>query len=270
MSDNQPLVSVILASFNEAPDMISDAINSILQQTYKNLEVLIFDDSTSKETIETINRLAADTRVKVFRFPERVGFVKSLNKGLEAAQGEFIARMDGDDFSLSIRIEKEVAFLQGNPEISIVGGNMDIMDERGTVTSHRSYPVGGIKLWMFSCYRNPLAHPTIMMRREIVDKGYRYNDSLKLSEDLDFWLRLMNVNYKLANLEDTVLRFRVQSNFAEKRTSDTQRQYMANVRKANFDKKHLVHSLLSLGAGWLYTHVSAGSIKSMYNKENKK
>ena len=108
-----------------------------------------------------------------------------------------------------------------------------------------------------------------MMRSKIVDRGYLYNEKLKMSEDLDFWLRLMNDGYKIANLPDTVLRFRVQSDFINKRVNEKQRMYMSKVRKMNFRTKHPVHGVLSVVAGWIFTHISAESIKTMYKKENK-
>ena len=147
---------------------------------------------------------------------------------------------------------------------------MNIMDENGQITSSRTYPTGGLKFFLFSCARNPLAHPTIMMRREIVDKGYRYDETLRMSEDLDFWLRLMNDGYKIANLPDTLLDYRVMGNFLEKRSSDVQREVMAQVRHKNFDKRHLVHSVLSDFSGWLFTHVPRGAIDRAYNSENKR
>ena len=267
---NRPLVSVVIPAFNERPDMITDAIKSILQQTYDNIELHIFDDSTKDETRTAIDNFASDPRVNIHRSPERVGFIKSLNLGLEAATGMYIARMDGDDFSHPDRFEKEVAYLETHPEVMVVGGQMNIMDENGQITSSRSYPTGGLKFFLFSCARNPLAHPTIMMRREVVDKGYRYDESLKMSEDLDFWLRLMNDGYKLANLPDTLINYRVMGNFLEKRSSDVQREVMAQVRYKNFDKRHLVHSILSDFSGWLFTHVSRDTIDKAYNRENKR
>ena len=265
-----PLVSVIMATYNEPPDMVASAIDSILNQTYKNFELLIFDDSTNSDTITCIDKKAQDFRVRVYRYEQRKGFVEALNEGLRLAEGKFIARMDGDDFSLPERLEKEVDFLEKHPEVSIVGGQMDIMDENSVVVSHRSYPTNGIKLWWFSCFRNPVAHPTIMMRREIIERGYYYNERLKMSEDLDLWLRLMNDGYKIENVKDTVLRYRVQSNFNDKRISQKQRDYMANVRKMNFKVTRPIHSTLSVMAGWLFLHIPTWSIKKIYNSENKK
>ena len=268
--ENTPLVSVIMPAFNERPDMISDAIESIIKQVYTNFELHIFDDSTNVDTKKAIDKFGEDARVFIHRYPERVGFIKSLNLGLEAAKGTYIARMDGDDFSHPDRFAKEVSYLNSHPEVAVVGGQMNIMDENGIITSFRSYPLGGFKLYMFSCVRNPLAHPTVMMRRELIDKGYRYDESLKMSEDLDFWLRLMNDGYKLANIPDTILNYRVMGNFLEKRSSDVQREVMAQVRRKNFSKRHIFHSALSNLSGWAFTHVSREAIDKLYDKENNK
>ena len=104
----QSLVSVVMATYNEEPEIINKSIKSIQDQTYRNFELLIFDDSTNPETRNAIDAFTEDERIKVFRSPERVGFVKSLNLGLKTAKGKYIARMDGDDIALPIRFEKEV------------------------------------------------------------------------------------------------------------------------------------------------------------------
>lgn len=269
-SSNSHLISVVMPAFNERPDMIADAIRSILQQTYSNFELHIFDDSTNDETKAAIDAFHSDPRVSIHRSAERVGFIRSLNLGLEASKGQYIARMDGDDYSHPERFEKEVTYLETHPDVMVVGGQMNIMDENGQITSSRSYPTDGFKLSLFSCVRNPLAHPTVMMRREIVDRGYRYDEFLKMSEDLDFWLRLMNDGYRISNLPDTVLDYRVMGNFLEKRSSDVQREVMAQVRRKNFSKRHPVHSVLSVFSGWLFTHVPRGTIDKAYQNENKR
>ena len=265
----QPLVSVVMASYNEEPEIITKSIKSIQDQTYRNFELLIYDDSTSPETRKAIDAFTEDERIKVFRSPERVGFVKSLNLGIKAAKGKYIARMDGDDIALPIRFEKEVAYLQAHKDVFVVGGQINIINEKDEITSSRKYPLGGAQLYFFSCFRNPLAHPTIMMRRSLVDHGFQYDESLKMSEDLDFWLRVMNKSLKIANVPDTVLNYRVADNFIEKRSDRKQVEYTANVRKKNFDSKHLFHSILSNAAGWTFTHVPVGAIQKAYKTENR-
>lgn len=266
---DKPFVSVIMTAYNESPDHITDAINSILCQTYTDLELIILDDSTNEDTIRAIDAFNNDHRVSILRSNERLGLTRSLNRGLESSQGKYIAKMDGDDISLPERLEKEVEHLESHPDTAIVGGQINIIDEYGNITSSRKYPSGGLTLYLYSCFRNPLAHPTVLMRRDIVDNGYRYDSSLKMSEDLDLWLRLINNGYKIRNLPDTLVNYRVSDDFLDKRCSDTQRRVMAQVRYKNFYKRRPVHSVLSAFSGWLFIHVPRRSIANVYKRENR-
>lgn len=262
------LVSVVMATYNEPPEIVGASIQSILGQTYRNFEMLVYDDSSDEGTRKRIDSFLGDERVRVIRQDTRAGFVRSLNMGLRDAKGMYIARMDGDDVALPERFEKEVSFLQANRDVCAVGGQIEIIDEKGRVTSSRSYPTGGSRLALYSAVRNPLAHPTVMMRRELVDQGFVYDETLGMSEDLDLWLRLMNHSFKLANLPDTVLQYRVTGDFASKRTSRRQRKYMAYVRRKNFDRRHLARSCLSLAASFVFCTVPAEAIRRIYRREN--
>ena len=176
------LISVVMATYNEPPEIVEASIRSILGQTYQNFALLIYDDSSDKRTRERIDSFLGDTRVRVIRHDIRSGFVRSLNMGLHDARGTYIARMDGDDIALPERFEKEVSFLRAHRDICVVGGQIEIIDENGRVTSSRSYPAGGIRLAVFSAIRNPLAHPAVMMRREVIDRGFVYLSLIHISE----------------------------------------------------------------------------------------
>lgn len=266
---NTPLVSVVMATYNEPTDIISQAIKSILDQTLTDLELLIIDDSTNPETINTINELALDTRVIVIREPKRIGFVKALNIGLKQANGKYIARMDGDDVSERNRLFLQVSFLEKNPQYAIVGGAVNIMNEKGVITSQRFYPTSSFKLNMWSIFRSPFAHPTVMMRRDIVDKGFLYNENFVTSEDLEFWLRLMKNGYKFYNLKNILLNFRIGEDFGNKR-SGSQLKSNYNARFLNFSWNSPIRSILSLLVARLYTVIPQSFIKKFYTIENMK
>jgi glycosyltransferase involved in cell wall biosynthesis len=261
-----PVVSVVMATFNEPAAMVSQAIGSVLRQSMDNLELLILDDSTKSETIEAIDRLAAeDGRVRVVRQEGRMGFVRALNTGLEMARGRYIARIDGDDIMMPERLEHQVAWMNDNPDVSVVGGAMDIIDGEGSVTGHRDYPAGGAKAWMFSVFRSPLAHPTVMMRREIVDAGIRYDAKFTKAEDLELWLRLMRKGYKLSNMPETLLRFRVVGNLAEKRDRK-QFGYNNMARRKNFSWRRPVWSIASVMVSGIYTLLPKWFVATVYEK----
>lgn len=270
INQHSPLISVVMATFNDKPKFINQAIQSILDQTYSNFELLILDDSTDEDTKETIDSFN-DPRIRVIRGNERLGFVPSLNKGLDLAKGDYIARMDGDDISDKDRFLKEVNFLNLHQGIDVVGGQISIIDENGNITGERNYPLGGLKLLTFFTLRTPVAHPTAMFRRKIIDKGFRYDESLKKAEDIDFWIRLYNAGYHFANVKDKVLKFRVESDFMEKRVNNKdQESYVLMIRRKNFSLKHPFFSTVDYLMTYAREFYPDSLKRKIYNSENKK
>jgi glycosyltransferase involved in cell wall biosynthesis len=269
MSENPsiPTVSVIIATFNEPGRIVRQSVQSILDQTFRDLEVLILDDSTSIETREAIDACAADPRVRIIRGESRMGFVPSLNLGLRHAQGRYIARMDGDDISLPERIAKQVAFLDANLSISVVGGSMIIINESDEVVSYRKYPTSTNAFNWLSVYRTPLAHPTVMLRKECVLKGYFYDETFKKSEDLEYWLRLRKNGFKLANMPEYLLKYRVCGDLSKKRV-DNHWGYNLKARKKNFSWKLPIINGLSLLVSLTYNILPNFVMSFIYKREN--
>lgn len=265
--NNDVLVSVVIATYNESPSFIKASLDSIQNQTYKNLEVFVLDDSTVAETCDSIDTYKSDSRFHIVRQDERMGFVRALNMGLEFSNGKYIARMDADDICEKNRIKYEVAFLEANPEIDIVGGQMNIIDNDGKLLSRRNYPCNGLQLYLYSIVRDPLAHPTVLIRRNIVDEGYRYDEVMKKAEDIDLWLRILNDNHKIANIPDIVLNYRIENGFTEKRTG-SQQKFVAFARKRNASWKRPLFSALSVCSTEIYSHLPSGFLTVLYNKEN--
>jgi glycosyltransferase EpsE len=266
MSD-QPLVSVVMTTFNENPNFITESVSSILNQTYTNFELLILDDSMNKDSKKTIDGFTYDKRVKIIRENERMRFVPALNKGLCLAHGKYIARMDGDDCSLPDRIKLQVEYFEKHPDIAVLGGQINIIDETGTINSERLYPTNEKALKRYAIFRCPLAHPTVMFRREIVDKGFTYNEKLKKAEDLDLWLRLFKNGWKLSNLNEKLLNYRVCGSLAKKRSKE---QWKNNfqIRKNNYTPRLFVFSICSITMSFMYTLIPNFVFDIYYKKEN--
>lgn len=268
--NNRPLVSVIMATYNEPVHFIAQSIKSILTQTYTNLELLIADDSTSADTISTIDKLAeADNRIRIIRSNERMGFVGALNKCMDLAQGELIARMDGDDVSLPERLSIQVDFAKKNPQMGIFGGDMNIIDENANVLSERTYPTSSSAIKRMFVFRSPFAHPTIMFRRSIIDNGFRYNPEYKRAEDIDFILRLFREGYKFSNTGKKLLNYRVVGDLQKKRNRD-QWIYNHRARTKNFIWRKPLFSTLSYLISLAYQIVPDIIITKYYEKENHK
>ncbi len=262
-----PEVSVIIATYNEPREIIQQSVQSILDQTFTNLEVLILDDSTSAETRSILDSFSSDPRVQLIRGETRMGFVHSLNIGLRQAKGRFIARMDGDDISLPDRIAKQVEYLDSHPAISVVGGSMYIINENQQVISYRKYPTGNCAFNWLSVYRTPLAHPTVMFRKSIVDQGFFYDESFKKSEDLEYWLRLRKNGFKLSNMPDFLLSYRVCGDLSKKRVNNHW-NYNLKARKKNFSWKLPLINSLSLLVSFIYSILPDFVMRTIYSIEN--
>ena len=264
-----PDVTVVMPTYNEPSDIIYQSIASILGQTLNNLELLIIDDSTNPETRNKINELASDKRVTIIRENQRIGFVKALNLGLKQAKGKFIARMDGDDVSVKNRLELQLSFLEKHSQYSVVGGAMNIINEEGIITNIRTYPASSFLLHFWSAFRSPVSHPTIMMRREIIDKGYFYDENFLMAEDTEYWLRLMKNGFKFYNLPDILLNYRVCGEFVKKR-SDNHFINNYKARYKNFSWESPVKSILSIIVARAYILTPDFVRKKIYSLENKK
>lgn len=267
-NENRPMVSVIMATFNEPEKLIREAIQSILNQSYSNLELLIADDSTKDETKSVIDELAAqDKRVVVIRSENRMGFVPALNIGLKKSKGDYIARMDGDDVALSDRFEKQVDYLESHSNVDVLGSAMNVINERSEITSLRRYPKGGFGLLAWMSLRDPVGHPTVMFRRRIVEEGSTYDETMnKGCEDTEFWFRLRNKGYKICNLQQPLINYRITVDMADKREKDNMANYIA--RKKNFSWKYLPFDCISLLSIKIRMAIPSSVISWLYSKEN--
>lgn len=265
-----PLVSVIMATFNDNPTVLKKAVESIIAQTYQNFELFILDDSTSEESKNAVDSFATNPQVHIVRKQKKMGLSGARNVGLKMSLGKYIAIMDADDISVPERFKVQVNFMENHPECSVLGGQMYIIDESDSVISSRRYPLKGYKLKLFATFRNPIAHPTVMFRRELFEKGFQYDETLEMSEDLDLWLRIMNAGYVLENVDEVLINYRIDKSFTDKRSSQKQKNYMAKVRNKNWCNKHVFFSLASSAAGLLFRILPSSSLSSFYNKENSK
>jgi glycosyltransferase involved in cell wall biosynthesis len=201
-----PRVSVLMAVHN-GEKYLPEAIKSILSQTFTDFEFLIVDDGSTDRTAEIINSYQ-DARIKLISNPQNVGLTRSLNRGLDLARGEYIARMDSDDISVPERLAKQLTHMDTHREVAVCGTWAKDIDAEGKVTGVRETPVGEDlerEYWRPS----PIIHPSAMIRRAHLN-GLRYDDQIRYAQDFDLWLRL-KPHHKLANLPEHLLLYRVHS-----------------------------------------------------------
>jgi glycosyltransferase involved in cell wall biosynthesis len=199
-----PRVSVLMAVYN-GEKYLPEAINSILTQSFTDFEYLIVDDGSTDHSLEIIESYQ-DPRIKIISNPHNIGLTRSLNKGLNLARGEYVARMDSDDISLPERLAKQVAYMDAHPDVGVCGTWAKDIDSRGFVTGLRETPVG--KELEHDYWRpSPIIHPSAIIRRSHLN-GLRYHEQIRYAQDFDLWLRI-RAKHKLGNLPQHLLLYRV-------------------------------------------------------------
>lgn len=218
---DSPLVSVIIPAYN-CEKYIELAVRSIMTQTYKNLEILVTDDCSTDNTLEILSRLAnEDARIRVAHNEQNKRIVKTLNSLVSRANGKYIVRMDADDISLPGRIERQVRFMEANPNIGICGTNAWHIDEKNKLIGCSRLPLKNDEVSKFLVYKCPLYHPTVCIRRELIEAN-RYSERFLNSEDYELWLRLSKIT-EIANLKDRLLYYRIHSSQISKTFSSEQK-----------------------------------------------
>jgi glycosyltransferase involved in cell wall biosynthesis len=217
-----PKISVILPAYN-AEKYLGEAIESILNQSFKDFEFLIFNDGstdTTKEIIDGYN----DKRIIAYHSDINKGYVHWLNEGIKQAKGKYIARMDADDISFTERFQLQFDYMETHPEIGLCGSQIEIIGSGELVK--KPLTDNEIRWWFF--IGNPIAHPVVMIRKEVLSHYQLfYKNELKPAEDYEMWCR-MSHNTKITNLQNILLKYRYHPN--QESTAN------ACIQNTNFDK----------------------------------
>ncbi len=243
----EPLVSVIMGVYNQMDEVVlRQAVNSILNQTYKNLEFLIWDDGSCEEAVAKLLDLKKlDDRIRILKGGTNQGLAHSLNECILRANGKYIARMDADDISSPERIEKQVQFLEGHEEFAWCGTNTELFDENG-VWGYRPYPeVPTVKDY----YRfSPFVHPSVVFRAEIFDhhRGYLAKEETLRCEDFEIFMHLMRRGLKGYNLQEPLFKYRETKDSYRKRTP----KHRINEAKMRYQNYKKMGELFPIG--WLF------------------
>lgn len=206
---NRPARVTVIMPAHNAGRYIAQAVASVLDQTYRDLELLVIDDGSTDETGSILSRIS-DPRLRVVRLPRNQGLVAALNEGLSRARGEFIARMDADDVMRPGRLEKQVRFLDDHPRIDVVAGFVDLMNPEGETTGTWGTDratVSEAEIRAMMPRTNCIAHPTVLLRRSAL-RGARYDPRMTEGEDWALWLRLLGDGARIAKIPEVLLSYR--------------------------------------------------------------
>jgi glycosyltransferase involved in cell wall biosynthesis len=237
---NKLTVSIILPVYNCA-EFIKETVNSILDQSFKDFELIIIDDFSTDFTLEQINQFA-DERIKLYEKKSNTGYTDSLNWGIELAKGKYVARMDADDVCYPTRFEEQVNYLEKHPEVVAIGTAYELYHN-----SYRYFPASkhqDIKLDLL--LGNVFCHPSMMIRRDILIKNnLRYNRDFEPAEDYKLWIDLLNYGH-LANLNIVLIKYRLHPNQVSTIRNEIQINISNKIRADYFTQLGLSKNLLNI------------------------
>lgn len=217
------IVTILPIYKNDKIKYLKLSIDSILNQTYKNIHIIIGVDGPIDNSLnDYIKRYEKDERITIVWFKENRGLACVLNDLLDLAFKEdydYIARMDADDIALPNRLEKQLAFLKNNPDIDVVGGAIMEINEKGDSRNKIIvYPDTPNACRSFFSKRNPHAHPAVLFRKRFFEKaGCKYRPEYRQNQDTMLWYDGMKNGTIHANIPDIVLKFRMTDALFKKR-----------------------------------------------------
>lgn len=224
---SNPLVSIIMSVYNDEK-YLSKSIESILNQTYTNIEFIIINDGSRDDSLDIIKKYYnIDDRI-VLIDQKNIGLTKSLNKAIKLSNGKYIARQDSDDISVLNRFEKQIKFMEDNPNYALVGTNIIKIDkdDKQLEVNKTQYNYKDI-VDTFKT-RNCIAHGSVMINKELLKNELFYDENFKYAQDFRLWAKIAK-NYKIANLEEPLYKLRIHNDSISKQKIEQQSVYAAVV-----------------------------------------
>lgn len=248
-------VSIILSVYDRF-DHLAESIQSLINQTYQNIEIIVVVEFSSKQKAvnKLLNKINNGTII-IVNNKKRLGFAESLNIGIKTSTGTFIARMDDDDISELNRIERQVEYLRDNPEIGIVGSYIQCFGKYKDRWD--SVPIDPEECKAHMLFSTSLYHPTIMMRRNIIEKYNLYYDPNYFTEDYELWSRAIKYT-KISNIPEYLVKYRTAENNITAISSDKVHNSHISVMKKqlkeylnlnlNFDELQTINRRIDIAA----------------------
>lgn len=227
-------LSVLLPVYNTRSDWLTVAIESVLNQTYREFELLLLNDgSTNPDTLATLAAFEkADDRVRLIHNPENMGLAKTLNRGLTLARYDWVARMDGDDISEQQRFERQLAYLETHPEVSVLATALTTFGDQNEVLHYVEHheDIAATMLWWGCC----IPHPTVLYRKAAILKAGGYPTDYPNAEDYALWAKLVahHPDVRFAVVPEVLFNYRVTLSRPE--YYETQRTSTIRIKEALF------------------------------------
>lgn len=261
---SNPTISVVMSVYNGSRHL-RQAISSILNQTFKDIEFIIIDDGSTDDTADIV-RSFDDPRIRLIQ-QQNKGLVESLNIGVQLARSSIIARMDADDISLPSRLEKELRLILSNPRLGLVGSFFSYIDEKNdglpvTITS----PTKSIDLKRSLYLVNPIGHGTAMFKKAVFDQAGGYRDNYGPTEDYDLWRR-MSDSCELGVVPESLYLYRLSPDGITHTKNAIQHKYTAKIVREQWEKPFVLKSPKDILAdAKYYQNFDSPYAKAIYNQ----
>lgn len=213
-----PTLSVIMPAYN-SQDYIEEAIQSVVNQTFQDFELIVVDDASTDNTIKIIKKFQRKIpgKIQLIKLSENqnCGGDKCANHGIAIAKGKYIARMDADDIADLTRFEKQINFLEKHRNVFLVGSNAYVINKKGEIIGEKNEPLTSKAIYKAYFGFHPLIHPTCMFRAKLKN-GKRFFYEIKHSANNDYYtfFKLICQGYKFVNFEEKLLKYRIHNNNA--------------------------------------------------------
>ncbi len=227
MMSNKELVSVIMSAYN-SQNTIEKSINSLLVQTYKNIEILIIDDGSNDKTLKSIMKFQNKPNIKIFENKKNIGLTKSLNKLIKISNGKYIARQDSDDISSPNRIMKQVE--------DIKKYDLDFSSSRGYIENTKR-KIPGLSYYLpysyLINYKNPFIHGTLLIKKAVIEEVGLYDERFYYAQDYKLMKELINKGYRYRVIGNPLYELNMTNNISTNKKSE--QKYYADCVKNNLN-----------------------------------
>ncbi|MDF2431619.1 MAG: hypothetical protein JWP44_1250 [Mucilaginibacter sp.] len=219
------MVTVLMPVYNAEP-YLKEAIQSIIDQTFTDYKFVIINDGSSDNSEDVIKGFK-DERISYIKHETNTGLINTLNEGLDLAQSKYIIRMDADDISIPERFEKQVSFMESNPEIDICGAWLSVINTNQIIT----HPVTNEECKVQLLQNTVLGHPAAILRRELIVKNnLKFDKNALYAEDYKFWADASINGLKLANIPEILLHYRAHKAQVSTSNWESQLQSAENIK----------------------------------------
>ncbi|MFN8713360.1 MAG: glycosyltransferase family 2 protein, partial [Bacteroidota bacterium] len=204
-----PTVTVVLPVYNAAR-FLAQTIESILAQTFTDFELLVINDGSSDASMDVVRRFQ-DKRIRIVENPKNMGVIETRNRGAELSRGRYSALMDADDLAHPNRLEKQLRFLEDNPQVDVVASLVELINTDGEVTGTWSTDretLDEVAIRFMMPRTNCIAQPSVMIRTNVL-RAFLYNPVQHGAEDYDLFLRILAARKRIAKIPETLLQYRI-------------------------------------------------------------